>query len=565
MASGAQVIARALKRMGVTVVFGIVGIPIVEVGDALIREGVRFVAFRNEQSAAYAASAYGYLTGQPGVLLVVGGPGIVHALAGVLNSNSNRWPLMVLAGSAGADDLTRGGFQELDQMSLMTPMTKFAYKVYSVDQVPELLAKAYKTAMFGTPGSTYVDLPADVVELEDVPQAAEHRLLEQVVPLTKDLKPRFAPPKSQLEQAAEALKNAKNPLVVIGKGSAYADASNQIRHLVESHNLPFLPTPMGKGVVPDSSQLNMSSARSLALKNADVVLLLGARLNWILHFGESPRWKKGVQFIQVDSHPEEIGYNNVQSTQYGLCGDIQLVTHELSQLLGSYKAPAIPKQVELSIRKNNQALELKETTPQQVLNYNLVYKILRELIDPIEKDTILITEGANTMDVARISFPQNFPKQRLDAGTNATMGIGLGYAIASKVSNLEKKVVAIQGDSAFGFSAMELETAVRGHLPIIVVVMNNSGIYRGVPNAEEYGNYKTLPSTALSQQTKYDLLGVSLGCNGYSATTQREVSDAFSKALDRYELGESSVINVIIGPGVQKKVGFGWQNKKAKL
>lgn len=563
--SGAHIIAKAIKKLGVTTVFGIVGIPIVEVGDALIREGVRFISFRNEQSAAYAASAYGYLTGEPGVLLVVGGPGVVHALAGVLNSNSNRWPLLVLAGSAGVDDLTKGGFQELDQLSLLAPMTKFAAKVQQLDQVPDLLYKAYKSAMFGTPGTAYIDLPADVVELEGVDPKLESAILRRVTTLTKASIPRFIPPRSQVEQAAALLRNAKSPLVVIGKGSAYANASSQIRKFINGHNLPFLPTPMGKGVVPDSSDLNVSSARSQALKNADVVLILGARLNWILHFGESPRWQADVKFIQVDSNPEEIGYNTASSTDYGLCGDISLVTSELDALLGNYRAEELPRSIIDTIAKNNKSLAAKEIAKAPQLNYNLVYKVLRELIDPVEKDTILITEGANTMDVARISFPQNYPKQRLDAGTNATMGIGLGYAIAAKVSNPDKKVIAIEGDSAFGFSGMELETAVRSHLPIIVVVMNNSGIYRGVPDAKEYNHYESLPSTALGQQTKYDLLAKGLGANGVTVTTQEQVSTAFKEALVALDRGESTLINVIIGPGVQKKVGFGWQNKKAKL
>jgi 2-hydroxyacyl-CoA lyase 1 len=565
MTSGAHVIAKALKKLGITTVFGIVGIPIVEVGDALIQEGVRFISFRNEQSAAYAASAYGYLTGEPGVLLVVGGPGVIHALSGVLNSNSNRWPLLVLAGSAGVDDLHKGGFQELDQMALMTPLAKFAGKIQTLDQIPSLLFKAYKDSMFGTPGTTYIDLPADIVELEDIDAKVEQQLLNQIAPLTKASIPKFIPPKSQLEQAVALLSTAKNPLIVIGKGSSFSGGANAIRRFINTHNLPFLPTPMGKGVVPDSSELNVSSARSQALRNADVVLLLGARLNWILHFGETPRWHHSVKFIQVDTNPEEIGHNNPRAVQYGLVGDIGLVTQELDSLLGSYKYSGIPESIKETIRKNNKSLEIKETAVQPQLNYNLVYKTLRDLIEPIEEDVILVTEGANTMDVARISFPQSFPRQRLDAGTNATMGIGLGYAIASKTAHKDKNVVAIQGDSAFGFSAMELETAVRSHLPIIVVVMNNSGIYRGVPDPKEYDVFEKLPSTALSKETRYDLLGQSLGCLGFMAKTQEEVDMAFREALNGLKRGESSVINVIIGPGVQKKVGFGWQNKKAKL
>lgn len=566
MSSGAKLIAKSLKKLGVKAVFGIVGIPIVEVGDALIEEGVRFIAFRNEQAASYAASAYGYLTGKPGVLLVVGGPGVIHAMAGIINSNANRWPLLVLAGSSSFNDITKGGFQELDQLSLLTPHTKFSAKPLSFDQFPGLLFKAYKTSFFGVPGTTYLDLPADLVEGE-LSKDEESTLLSQLKEITGRDIPKFVPPSGQLQQIATVLKNAKSPLVIVGKGSAYSDASSIITQFVQTHNFPFLPTPMGKGVVPDDSELNVSSARSKALKNADVILLLGARLNWILHFGEAPRFKEDAIFIQVDQSPEEVGNNSPQSLSYGLVGDIPLVVEELNELLGSnFKAPAIIDDIKQTIEKNNKSLEAKENTKNDLMTYNNVYKVLRELLQPIEKDTILISEGANTMDVARVSFPQNYPRQRIDAGTNATMGVGLGYAIAAKVSNPDKNVVAIEGDSAFGFSGLEIETAVRAHLPMIIVVMNNSGIYKGIDAKRfSYEEYDKLPSTALSKETRYDLLAQSLGAQGILVKNEQEVHKGFVQALDNLKRGETTILNVIISPGVQKKVGFGWQNKKKSV
>ncbi len=563
MSSGAKLIAKSLKKLGVKAVFGIVGIPIVEVGDALIAEGVRFIGFRNEQAASYAASAYGYLTGQPGVLLVVGGPGVVHAFAGILNSNANRWPLLVLAGSSSFGDVTKGGFQELDQISLLSPHTKFSGKPLSFDQIPGLLTKAYKSSFFGVPGSTYLDLPADLVEGE-LTEQEEENLLGQLRQITTKDVPKFKPPSEQIKLVANTLKNAKSPLVIVGKGAAYSDASSVITKFVEDHKFPFLPTPMGKGVVPDDSCLNVSSARSKALKNADVVLLLGARLNWILHFGEAPRYSEDAIFIQVDHSPDEVGNNSLNSLEYGLVGDISLVVEELAHELGDeFKAPPIPTDMKQTIEKNNESLINKENTKNDMMTYNNVYKVLREMIAPIEKDTILISEGANTMDVARISFPQNYPKKRIDAGTNATMGVGLGYAIAAKISNPDKNVIAIEGDSAFGFSGLEIETAVRSHLPVIIVVMNNSGIYKGIDTKRySYNEYEKLPSTALSKETRYDVLAKSLGADGILVKTEKEVHDGFQKALENLSKGETTVLNVIISPGVQKKVGFGWQNKK---
>lgn len=563
MSSGAILIAKALKKLGVKVVFGIVGIPIVEIGDALIAEGVRFIGFRNEQAASYAASAYGYLTGEPGVLLVVGGPGIVHATAGIFNSNANRWPLLVIAGSSNLGDGTKGGFQELDQMNFLSPHTKISVKPLFADQLPQLLFKAYKTSLFGVPGSSYVDLPADLIECE-LSEDQESQLLEKLRPVTKNNIPKYLPPSNDIRNIAAVLKNAKSPLIVVGKGAAYADASDIITQFVKKHNFPFLPTPMGKGVVPDALEFNVSSARSKALQNADVVVLLGARLNWILHFGETPRFRDDVIFIQVDQSPEELGNNSIRSLGYGLVGDISLVVEELDKILDSnYKAPPISQDMKQTIELNNTKLAEKERIQQDQMTYNNVYKVLRELILPIERDTILISEGANTMDIARISFPQNYPRQRLDAGTNATMGVGLAYAIASKISNPGKNVIAIEGDSAFGFSGLEVETAVRSHLPIIVVIMNNSGIYKGIDTKHNsYQDYISLPSTALSQETRYDKLAKSLGAEGVLVKTEEEVHNGFKTALENLSNGRTTVLSVIISPGVQKKVGFGWQNKK---
>lgn len=560
MSSGAKLVAQSLKKLGVTVVFGIVGIPIVEVGEAFIKEGIRFISFRNEQSAAYAASAYGYLTGKPGVLLVVGGPGVMHVLSGIFNSKANRWPLLVLAGSAGFHEIHKGAFQELDQVSFLTPHVKFAARPLTIEQIPSFIFKAYKTSFFGTPGPTYIDISADLVE-DEVPFEQAENALNSIRSISVEDVPKFLPPTNKIQQVAALIKNSKNPLIIVGKGAAYADAYPQLRRLVKNHNLPFLPTPMAKGVIPDSNALNVSSARSQALINADVVVIFGARINWILHFGEPPRFRKDVKFVQVDTYAEEIGNNAPDAIEYSVVGDIGLVASALDSQLASFKSSGIPEFMKETIRKNNARLIEKENSKEEQLHYNNVYKILREIMTPIEKDCLLISEGANTMDIARVSFNHEYPRLRLDAGTNATMGVGLGYAIASKFAHPEKYIIAIEGDSAFGFSGLELETAVRSKLPIIVILMNNSGVYHGTDD-HMYENVTKLPTTALSKETRYDVLARSLGCDGTLVRDEVELSRAFKLALQNYKFGVSSLINVIISPGKVRKVGFGWQNKK---
>lgn len=540
-----------LQGYGVDTVFGIVGIPIVELANTMISKGIRFVACRNEQSASYAASAYGYLTGKPGVLLVVGGPGVIHALAGIYNSMSNRWPLLVIAGST--EDPLKGGFQELDQISLLRDHLKFTGRLSRDQEAIQLITyDAIRLAINGTPGTTYIDFPGGLIE-ESI-TVTEARKVESITRI------RYAPDPEAVKKVVSLLSSSqgKRVLVVVGKGAV--DHHKQLRKFIDEFNLPFLPTPMAKGVIPDSHPLNVSSARSKALQDAEIVLVFCARLNWILHYGQAPKWNPNAVFIQIDSDPEVLGQNNSKARQYALCGDLGLTLNSLSSSLSRARwcQNGLSKDLQDAILANHKKLLSKEmSTPKNKMDYHQVYHTIRPIID--DSQTILVSEGANTMDIARVSFPTDYPKRRLDAGTNATMGIGLGYAIAAKLSNPEKSVVLIQGDSAFGFSAMELETAVRNRLALVVIVMNNSGIYHGT----EHSTNSTLPATALTEECRYDLVGKGLGTNSYIVRTLPRLREAFLDALNASRNAKrSSVINVIIEAGKAKKIAFGWQTAK---
>lgn len=545
---------RLLQGYGVNTVFGIVGIPIVELADTMISKGIRFIGCRNEQAASYAASAYGYLTGKPGVLLVVGGPGLIHALAGVYNSMNNRWPLLVIAGSS--EDQHKGGFQELDQISLLSGYLKFTGRIQRDQETIDLIAyNAMRYAQLGTKGVTYIDFPGNLIN-DVLPNFSE----TEIQPLC-DVK--CMPDPASVDKVANLIlrNQRKKVLVVLGKGAV--DSAPEIRSFVDCFNLPFLPTPMAKGIVPDSHPLNVSSGRSQALREAEIVIVVGARLNWILHFAKPPKWNSDAIFIQVDSNAETIGQNNAKGMKYGLYGDIGLSLQSLSmslKALGSFTYSGLSNELKGTIRQNHQKLFLKESSPLKngLLNYNQVYARLRPLMD--DSRTFIVAEGANTMDTARVSFPTDYPRRRLDAGTNATMGVGIGYGIAAKIAQPSKDVVIIQGDSAFGFSAMELETAVRHELGLIVVVMNNSGIYHGV---DKRVHSNLTPSTALTFECRYDLVGKGLGAHGHLVRSLQELEHSFQEAVVASRLkGQTTVINVIIEPGKQSKLSFGWQTKR---
>ncbi|KAF1996719.1 2-hydroxyacyl-CoA lyase-like protein 1 [Amniculicola lignicola CBS 123094] len=578
--TGAHIIAKTLKELGVTSVFGIVGVPVSDIAEQAINLGIRFIGFRNEQAASYAATAYGYLTGKPGVCLVVGGPGVLHAIAGVGNASANNFPLLLLGGSVETHQITKGAFQELDSISLLAPHTKLAVRPPNALSLPSIIANAYRSSFYGRPGTGFVDLPADIIT-DPVTSPQEVEKTPRV----------HSPPKggadeTRLLKVVDLIKNAKAPLVLIGKGAAYARAELVIRHFINKTKLPFLPSPMGKGVVPDSHPQNVSSARSAALKSADVVLILGARLNWIFHYGEAPKWNPAAQFIQVDISAEELG-RNAGNADLALLGDINIVVPQLSHQLGawSYDPSISPYTATLSTAKaKNETTAAKAATdPSLPLTYNHAFhtikSTLHNLSPPDEGAIVYIAEGANTMDISRSIFPLEHPRLRLDAGTYATMGIGLPYAIAAheayNAPNTRatpdraprKKIVAIEGDSAFGFSGMEIETMSRYGMDVLIFVFNNGGVYFGGEGTGEewerrYGRTlrgegeRGLRSWSLGWETRYERMAGMGGGKGYFVRTGEELVEATMKG---YKDNVPVVVNVVVGSGKVEKPSFGWQ------
>lgn len=568
--TGAVLIARALHELGVKVIFGLVGIPVVQIAEECIALGIRFIAFRNEQAASYAATAYGYLTGRPGVCLVVGGPGVLHAMAGVGNSTANCFPMLLLAGSCETHLVTKGAFQELDAIALLSPHTKISIRA-GLDSIPQSLTNAYRTSWYGRGGPSFVDLPADVIQGEG------EELTANVVPAP----PRAAADPEKLKFVAGLLQSAKAPLVIVGKGAAYAQAEKSIRKLIEQTRMPFLPTPMGKGVLPDSHTSNTASARSAALKGADVVLLLGARLNWILHHGEEPKWDPAVRIIQVDISAEELGKNTADPA-LGIVGDINVVTTQLTEALGSWQYNTSSKYVN-SIKASaakNEAIAAKSAKVGKIpMTYGRVFDVIKntlhELSPPEDGGVVYVSEGANTMDISRSVFPVEHPRLRLDAGTWATMGVGLGYAIAAHCAyNIpspeavagpkvgHKKIVCLEGDSAFGFSLAEVETMARYGMDILIFVVNNGGVYHGdstdsdawllkQQNTIEGKKEGAFRSSTLGWEVGYEKVAEMCGGKGYMVRTPEELAVATEEG---FKATVPVVVNVIIESGQAKRL-----------
>ncbi|XP_072394729.1 2-hydroxyacyl-CoA lyase 1 [Diabrotica undecimpunctata] len=560
---GNTVLAQALKKQGIEYVFGIIGYPVIELSMALQMADIHYIGMRNEQAACYAAQAIGYLTGNPGAVLVVSGPGLLHTFGGLANAQINCWPVLVLGGSAPQDHEGIGGFQECNQVELARPYCKYSARPPSIPLIPLHVEKAVRLTKTGRPGAAYLDFPANILS----GRVSQEKIPQQYGPMPI---PQVFPDPRQIEKAITVLSQARNPLIIVGKGAAYSRAEKEVRDLVESANLPFLATPMGKGVVPDTSSKFVGSARSTALQQADVILLLGARLNWILHFGRPPRFSPNVKVIQIDITAEEL-HNSVKSEvaiQSDIKSALELINAGLKKRNFKYNDNSEWwSLLRKKCQDNQRTVKAMCADISVPLNY---YAVFQNLFDRLPEDCIIVSEGANTMDIGRTLLLNNQPRHRLDAGTFGTMGVGPGFAIAAafycRHNQPNKRVICVEGDSAFGFSGMEIETMVRYKLPVIIVVVNNSGIYSGMEatvlneirdsvGVEEIA--KVSPPGCLTSVTRYDNMMSLFGRTGFFVNTVPELHVAVKEALKVND--GPTIINVIIDTTADRKPqSFHW-------
>ncbi|CAN7067905.1 hypothetical protein IGI04_041289 [Brassica rapa subsp. trilocularis] len=547
---GNTLVAKSLSHLGVTHMFGVVGIPVTSLATRAMALGIRFIAFHNEQSAGYAASAYGYLTGKPGILLTVSGPGCVHGLAGLSNAWANTWPMVMISGSCDQRDAGRGDFQELDQIEAVKAFSKLSEKAKDVREIPNCVSRVLNRAGSGRPGGCYLDLPSDVLR-QRIVESEGDELVAKVESFSDHVPQARASLKSEIESAVTLLRKAERPLIVFGKGAAYSRAEDELKKLVELTGIPFLPTPMGKGLLPDTHELSATAARSLAIGKCDVALVVGARLNWLLHFGEAPKWSKDVSFVLVDVSEEEI---ELRKPRLGIVGDAKTVVGLLNReikddpfCLG--KTNPWVEAISKKARENGEKMELQLAKDVVPFNFLTPMRIIRDAILAVEGPSpVVVSEGANTMDVGRSVLVQREPRTRLDAGTWGTMGVGLGYCIAAAVACPDRLVVAVEGDSGFGFSAMEVETLVRYNLPVVVIVFNNGGVYGGDRRSPEEisGPHKEDPApTSFVPNAGYHKLIEAFGGKGYIVETPDELRSALSES---FAARKPAVVNVIIDP-----------------
>ena len=547
---GATLLARSLKQQGINHLFGVVGFPVTPIAVAAQQEGVAYIGMRNEQTASYAAQAYGYLTGRPGACIVVTGPGVVHGLAGLANAQQNCWPMLLLGGASETYRGGMGAFQEERQVLIASPFCKFAHGIESVQRIPYYVEMATRHAINGRPGASYLDVPDDIITGKcDLDKVVEVQRAPEP--------PRMVAPAENIEAALNLLERAERPLVLIGKGMAWARAEDEVRAFIERTQLPFLRSPMGKGVMPDDHPLSVAAARTLALQKADVVFLMGARLNWIFHFGQPPRFAKDVKVIQLDIAPEEIGHN--KATEVALVGDGKAIIGQLNKALTSRqwfhpKDTAWRQMITQKVTDNTAQIRPQVDDDQAPANY---FRALRDVAAWMPKNAILSAEGAGTMDIGLTQLPSFDARACLNAGTYGTMGVGLGHVIAACVAHPDRPVIHLSGDSAIGFSGMEMETLVRYNLPAKIVVLNNGGIGPGMPNIPDNPMFNLKPN-ALIYGARYDRIMEAFGGRGFFVEDPKNLRGVLDEAMN---FRGPALVNVVISQGsARKPQQFRWHS-----
>ena len=528
---GFQLVIEALKLNGLETIYGLPGIPITDLTRRAQADGLRVLSFRHEQNAGYAASIAGYLTQKPGICLTVSAPGFLNGLNSLAHATVNCFPMILISGSSEREivDLQQGDYEEMDQLAIAKPVAKAAYRVLHAEDIGVGIARAIRAAVSGRPGGVYLDLPAKLFA-QSIDAEAGRRSLIKVV----DAAPRQIPAPEAVRRALELLRGARKPLIVLGKGAAYAQADADIRALIEKTGIPYLPMSMAKGLLPDTHEQCASAARSFVLPGADVVMLIGARLNWLLSHGKGKTWGGksskdwgGQRFIQVDISPQEAD-SNVR-IEAPVVGDIASCVAEMLKGIGSDwpKAPAEWVNA-VNEKKSGNVAKMAETLARNPspMNFHSALNVVRDIVKA-NPEAILVNEGANALDFTRSIVDMYKPRKRIDVGTWGIMGIGMGYCVAAAVET-RQQVIAVEGDSAFGFSGMEVETICRYNLPVCIVVMNNNGVYKGT---DKDPTGRDPAPTVFVKNARYDMLMEAFGGRGVNASTPAELRAAMEEAI----------------------------------
>jgi acetolactate synthase-1/2/3 large subunit len=544
---GDQVIAQCFKNEGVDTFFFMMGGPTSGTAGACLDLGMQGIYVRHEQAAAMMAHAYARVTGKPGICITPSGPGTANAVTGLANAWADATPIVAIGGSAPMRATTLDAFQEMDQVAMMKPVVKAAYRVDIASRIPEYISLAFREAMDGKKGPVYLDLPGDILSAK----VDDERLYW---PTNYRVEARPAGDPALVRRAIDLLAKAQRPLIVTGSGILWSGASAELRQFVEATGIPFFTTPQGRGVIPEDHPRAFPAARSLAFREADVVLVIGARANAMLSFLRPPRFSPEAKFINVNIDGKEIGHN--RGVEVGIIGDAKLVlqqlTVEAAGKIDGKQETAWVAQLAAKQRSNEErAAELLHSTKVPIHPLRLC----REVREIITRDTILVVDGHEILNFGRQSIPVYEPGTSLNAGPHGCMGIGVPFGIGAKAARPDKPVLVLSGDGAFGWNGMEMDTAIRHKLNIVVVVSNNAGFTSRQTGRMSAGNIgPTNIGRELGYQ-RYDKMVEALGGYGEFVENPDDIRPAIERA---FASGKPALVNVCTDPEAQATTDMGF-------
>ena len=537
---GSSLVAQAIAREGVETLFGLAGGPIQDIMGFAPHFGVRPIGVRHEQAAAFSAAAYGFVKNQVGVAVLAAGPAGSNGVTGAHVAFDNCLPLVILGGSGNQRGRYTGTFQETENVPMYKGITKMAVQIDSTERIPEYLAMAFRKARTGRPGPVYIDMPSDVLQNE-----VDEESVNWPSNYYTDVPPLGNP--EQVKRAADLLLNAERPMMIVGKGVRWSEPSEELRQMVETLGMPYIPSPMGRGFIPDDHPMNMSAARSAIMGNSDVVLIVGSRLNWMFGFGR--QFGADTKIIHIDIEAEEIGFN--REAEVGIVGDAKAVLQQiLTEMEGrtagvAERAEEGPWLTALREKVDSTAESLHSRLTSDA-NPIVTHRLLHEISQVFPRDTIFTVDGQQTLAAGRQVLQSHTPASRLNSGSNGCMGVGVPFAVGAKLARPDAPVVSVNGDCAFGFNSMEMETAVRHGVPIVFIINNNSGIVggaleRGMGLPEGYGERVA----TYTPDIRYDKIMEAFGGHCENVTEPSEIKAALERAFQATKDGKTACVNVM--------------------
>jgi thiamine pyrophosphate-dependent acetolactate synthase large subunit-like protein len=527
---GSEVVARALRQQGVDTFFYIMGGPMMHVELGCMANGLRGIDVRHEQAGAMAAFAYARLLNRPGVCMAASGPATTNLVTGVAHAWADCTPVIAFGGASPDASKGRGAFQEIDQLPMFEPCTKWSTRVHSAKRIPELVNRAVREAMGGKPGPVYIDLPGDILYDE-----VDENKLDWPEPWDPSKRSRPAGDPAQIKQVIELLKKAKQPVIISGTGIMWSDAAAELKAFVEAAGIPFYTTPQSRGVIPEDHEFCYLTARSTAFRDADLIMVIGTRMNYIIGHAAPPRFNANAKIVRIDIDPDEIA-GSPRKLDVGVIGDAKTV---LTQLTSGIKGSVTPDSYSgwrerLRGRNSSKTAEQEEIlsnpkTPVHPL------RLCKEIRDFMDRDGILCVDGQEILNFGRQAIPTFTAGHRINSGCFGTMGVGLPFGVGAKVAKPDKQVVVLHGDGSFGLNAMELDTLVRHKLPILVVISLNGG-WTADPKKEK-------PGRDLGY-TRFDKMAEALGCYGEFVENPDDIAEALRRGQAAVSKGQPALINV---------------------